>query len=429
MGTDYRVVIALIVFAFAYVMVVTDWVNRTKAAFFGALVLLLSGVIDIETAWVEYIDFETLGLLIGMMVIAGVIGQTGIFQYVALKAVRLTRGRYGLLMVSLCLITALFSAFLDNVTTILLLGPIAIIASDALHRKPILLLIAITLASNIGGMATLIGDPPHMMIGSAVGLSFNDFLVNLAPMSAIALAVTLGLIFLTNRHVIRAGGKPYRPTFDEAHYIKDKRQTVLGLVVLGLVIIGFTILPEFGIPVAVVALFGASALMLLNSGKTKELLAHVEWPIIFFFLGLFVITGALQEVGIIAWVGRRLAGITTDPLLFTMLILWASSIGVALFSAVPYVAVMIPIVTHTVALMGLDAAAAEPIWWSLSISAAIAGNATIVGSAATMAAVSISERTNEPITFRSYLRYGLPSMLVVQLCSSAYLWLRYFVLG
>jgi Na+/H+ antiporter NhaD/arsenite permease-like protein len=429
MGSDYSVVIALIVFTFVYVMVVTDWVNRTKAAFFGALVLLLGGVIDLETAWVEYIDFETLGLLVGMMVIAGVIGQTGIFQFTALKAVRWTRGRYGLLMVTLCVITAVFSAFLDNVTTILLLGPIAIIASDALHRKPLLLLIAITFASNIGGMATLIGDPPHMMIGSAVGLSFNDFLVNLAPMSIIALAVTLGLIYLSKRHIITAGGKPYRPTFDEARYIKDKRQTVIGLVVLGLVIVGFTILPEFGIPVAVVALFGASALMLLNPGKVKEQLGHIEWPLIFFFIGLFVITGALQEVGVIAWLGRQLAGITTDPLLFTMIVLWASTIGVALFSAVPYVAVMIPIVSHAVGLMGLGPAAAEPIWWSLAISVAIAGNATIVGSAATMAAVSISERTNEPITFRTYLRYGLPTMLLVQLCSTAYLWLRYFVPG
>ncbi|MBD3371109.1 MAG: hypothetical protein GF403_00145 [Candidatus Coatesbacteria bacterium] len=426
METDYRLIIALVVFAFVYLSVVTDWVSRAKAALFGALVLLVTRVIDLHTAWIEYIDFETLGLLIGMMIIAGIIGRTGIFQYVALKAVRWTKGRYGLLMISLCVITAVFSAFLDNVTTILLLGPIAIIASDALHRKPILLLVALTLSSNIGGMATLIGDPPHMMIGSAVGLSFNDFIVTLGPMSIVALALTLGYIYLANRRIIRAVGRPYKPTFDEAHYIKDRKQTAISLSVLGLVIVGFTFLPGLGVPVAVVALFGASLLMLLNPEKIKDLLSHVEWPLIFFFIGLFVITGALQEIGVIAWIGERLARLTTNPFWFTMIILWGSTLGVALFSAVPYVAVMIPIITHSVALMGLTPEAAEPLWWALSVSAAIGGNGTIVGSAATMAAVSISERTSEPITFRNYLRYGLPTMLLVQLMTTLYLWLRFF---
>ncbi len=428
MEFDYKIIVALVVFVFVYFAVVTDKISRTKAVVFGAMLLLVVGVMEAEVAWVKYIDFEVLGLLIGMMIIAGIIGETGIFQFVALKAVRWTKGRYWLLTVSLSIITAIFSAFLDNVTTILILGPIAIFASDALHRKPLLMLITVTLASNIGGMGTLIGDPPHMLIGSAVGLSFNDFIVNLGPMAIIALIVTLGLIYLMNRASFkRRADKEYKPSFDERRYLKDKSKTVLSLVILALTIIAFTILPGYGISVAVIALFGASALMLLHQGKVEKLLAHVEWPLIFFFFGLFVITGALQETGVVAWVGEHLAGVTTDPLLFTIIILWASTIGVAFISAVPFVAVMIPIIMHAIALMGLSPAEAEPIWWSLSIAAAIGGNGTVIGAAATMAAVSISERTSEPITFRNYLRFGMPTLLVTLVVATAYLWLRYFV--
>ncbi|MCD4733010.1 ArsB/NhaD family transporter [bacterium] len=427
MKFDYKIVVALVAFVFAYFAVVTDKISRTKAVVFGAMLLLVVGVLEAEVAWVEYIDFEVLGLLIGMMVIAGVIGETGIFQFVALKAVRWTKGRYWLLTVVLSVITAVFSAFLDNVTTILLLGPITIFASDALHRKPLLMLISVTLASNIGGMGTLIGDPPHMLIGSAVGLSFNDFIVNLGPMAIIALIATLGLVFVMNRRQLRRTGAEYSPKFDESRYLKDKRKTIISLVILTLTIVGFTILPSYNISVAVVALFGASALMLLHKGKIDKLLGHVEWPLIFFFFGLFVITGALQETGVVAWVGDQLAGVTTDPLFFTILILWASTLGVAFISAVPFVAVMIPIIMHATALMGLSPAESEPIWWSLSIAAAIGGNGTVIGAAATMAAVSISERTSEPITFRNYLRYGMPTLIFTLLISTGYLWLRYFV--
>jgi Na+/H+ antiporter NhaD/arsenite permease-like protein len=426
---SFALVSSLVVFAFVYAAVASGRLDRAKAAFFGGMLLLLAGVLDFETAVVRYIDWETIGLLTGMMVIAGVIGDTGVFQFAALKAVRWTRGRYLLLVVSLSALTAVFSAFLDNVTTILLLGPIGILACDALHRRPLVMLVALTLASNIGGMATLIGDPPHMMIGSATGLSFNDFIVNLGPMSVLALVVTLALVYALNRREFTPSRVPFSAaSFDEARYIKDRRKTALSLGVLGLTILGFTILPALGVSVAVVALFGASLLMLVNRDRAREVLGHVEWPLIFFFLGLFVVTGALQETGAVAVAGRWLASLTGDPFLFTVVILWASTLGVAFISAVPYTAVMIPIIGASVAHLGLSAAAAQPIWWALSLSAAIGGNGTVIGAAATMAAVTISERTPEPITFKNYLRYGMPTMIASQLVSTLYLWLRYFVL-
>ena len=426
---SFTLISSLIVFAFVYISVITDRLDRTKAAFFGGMLLILIGVLKFETAIVHYIDWETIGLLAGMMVIAGIIADTGIFQYVALKAVRWTKGRYLLLVISLSVITAVFSAFLDNVTTILLLGPIGILACDALHRRPLVMLISMTLASNIGGMATLIGDPPHMMIGSATGLTFNDFIVNLGPMAIIALVITLVMVYLFNRREFTPTRRPFSAeSFDEARYIKDRRKTTLSLTVLGLTILGFTVLPGLGVSVAVVALSGASLLMLLDPDRVKRALGHIEWPLIFFFLGLFIVTGALQEVGVVAVAGRWLASLTTDPFLFTVIVLWASTIGVAFISAVPYTAVMIPIIGTSVAHLGISVAAARPIWWALSLSAAIGGNGTVIGAAATMAAVTISERTSEPITFKNYLRYGLPTMFVCQLFSTLYLWLRYFVL-
>jgi Na+/H+ antiporter NhaD/arsenite permease-like protein len=424
---NFDSILTLTVLAFVYLCVTTEKLDMTKAAFFGGALLIVAGVTTFEEAWTVFINFETVGLLVGMMLIAGVIGQTGVFQFVALRAVRLTRGRYGLLLAALSAVTAVFSAFLDNVTTILLLGPIAVFAADVLHKKPTLLLVALALAANIGGAATLIGDPPNMLIGSAVGLSFQAFLSNTGPAAFLALGVTLGYVLLAGR---RETGPAERDvdtaSFDETKYIQDRPTLVVSLVVLGLVLAGFVVLPAFGVTPAAVALVGAGLLMLVNRTAPKELLGHVEWPLIFFFLGLFVITGALDKVGIIAVVGRFFASLTPNPFWFCLVILWVSSFGAAFLSAVPFVTVMIPITAAAVAHLGLGPAAAAPVWWALSLGACIGGNGTLVGSACNLTVRAISERTREPVNFTGYLRLGLPAMLISQVVSSLYLWLRYF---
>ena len=424
---NFNSILTLTVLAFVYFSVTTEKVNMTKAAFFGGVVLIVTGVITLEEAWTNYIDFETIGLLVGMMVIAGIIGQTGVFQFIALRAVRLTRGRYGLLLVALSVITAVASAFLDNVTTLLLFGPVAIFAADALHHKPYLFLVALTLAANIGGTATLIGDPPNMLIGSAAGMTFHDFVVNTGPPSALALVVTLGYLFVARRKELKPTGFTINvESFDETKYLHDHPTLAVSLVVLGLVLTGFVVLPAYGVTSAVVALVGAGVLMLVNRSEPKELLSHIEWPMIFFFLGLFVITGALDKVGIIAVVGRFFASLTPNPLWFCLVILWVSTFGAAFISALPFITVMIPITAAAIAHLGLGPEAAAPVWWALSLGVCIGGNGTLIGSACNLAMRAISERTPEPVNFRSYFRLGFPAMLLAQVVSSLYIWLRYF---
>ncbi|OGD79004.1 MAG: hypothetical protein A2Y64_04175 [Candidatus Coatesbacteria bacterium RBG_13_66_14] len=424
---NFNSILTLAVLAFVYLSVTTEKVNMTKAAFFGGVLLIVAGVISLEEAWTSYIDFETIGLLVGMMVIAGIIGQTGVFQFIALRAVRLTRGRYGLLLVALSVITAVASAFLDNVTTLLLFGPVAIFAADALHHKPYLFLVALTLAANIGGTATLIGDPPNMLIGSAAGMTFHDFVVNTGPPSALALVVTLGYLFVARRKELKPTGFTINvESFDETKYLHDHPTLAVSLVVLGLVLTGFVVLPAYGVTSAAVALVGAGVLMLVNRSEPKELLSHIEWPMIFFFLGLFVITGALDKVGLIAVVGRFFASLTPNPLWFCLVILWVSTFGAAFISSLPFITVMIPITAAAIAHLGLGPEAAAPVWWALSLGVCIGGNGTLIGSACNLAMRAISERTPEPVNFRSYFRLGFPAMLLAQVVSSLYIWLRYF---
>jgi Na+/H+ antiporter NhaD/arsenite permease-like protein len=279
----------------------------------------------------------------------------------------------------------------------------------------------------VGGTATLIGDPPNMLIGSAAGLGFHSFVINTGPPSVLALAVSLGFLFVARRDELRPTGRTISAdSFDETKYIRDRPTLAVSLTVLGLVLVGFVVLPTFGATPAAVALVGAGVLMLVNRAKPRELLGHIEWPLIFFFLGLFVITGALEKVGLIVVVGRFFASLTPNPFWFCIAILWVSSFGAAFLSAVPFITVMIPITAAAVAHLGLGPLAAEPVWWALSLGACIGGNGTLIGSACNMAMSAISERTPEPVNFRSYFRLGFPAMVLAQLVSSLYLWLRYF---
>jgi Na+/H+ antiporter NhaD/arsenite permease-like protein len=423
--------VAVAVFVGAYVLIATERIHRVAAALAGAAVMLLIGATDAEHAFFSPdsgIDWNVIFLLLGMMLIVAVLRHTGLFEYVAIWAAKRGRGRPFRVMVVLVLITAVASAGLDNVTTVLLIAPVTFLVCERLAVPVVPYLIAEALASNIGGTATLVGDPPNIIIASRSGLTFNDFLSVLAPYVAVVLVVFLALCRWLFRHAFR-----YQPAradevmaLREADAIRDRRLVVISLVVLAVVLAAFSLHTVLHLEPAVVALLGGLLLLALSRLDPAVVAADVEWPTLVFFAGLFIMVGSLVTTGVIDTLARTAIDATGGRLWFTtMVLLWASAVLSAIVDNIPYVATMSPIVEQLVESTA-DTDRAQVLWWALAIGADLGGNATAIGASANVVVIGIASRAGHPISFWQFTRYGLIVALISVALAVPYLWLRFF---
>ncbi|MEK6206104.1 MAG: ArsB/NhaD family transporter [Chloroflexota bacterium] len=419
------------VFLAIYALIVTERIHRTLAALLGAVVVIALGLITQHEAFSpEVVDFNVIFLLAGMMIIANILGKTGLFQWLAVEAVRRAEGRPYRLLVLISLITAVASAFLDNVTTVVLMTPVTFFIAQRLGMDPTPFLISEILASNIGGTATLIGDPPNIIIGSRLGKDFGDFLVNAGPVAVVALVAYL----LFARWLFRGELAEARDALElediarlvaDERRVEDPRLMRLGLGVLGATIVGFLLARPLGLEGATIALAGAVVLMILAKEDVHDVLKTVEWPTLLFFVGLFILVGAVAKSGLISDLAKQAIALTagrTD--LAMLLVLWMSAVLSAVIDNIPYTITMVPLVQELG--QNLDI---EPLIWALVIGADFGGNATIVGASANVVVSSMSEARGHPISFRGYLRYGVPATILTMVVGTFVLWLRYFVFG
>ena len=413
------------IFLVAYLLIATEKVDRTLVALFGGFLVVVLGVLDQEEAFAA-IDFNVIFLLAGMMVMAGALRKTGFFEYVAGHAIRLSRGEPYRLLVFLTVLTAGLSAFLDNVTTVVLLTPVIISIARTLRVSPFPYLISEVFASNIGGTATLIGDPPNIMIGSAAGLSFVDFLVNLAPVIVVILVVYMVIMRLTFRYHMEddADRLDRLALVDPAAAILDRPLMTRILLVLGVVIVAFVFHSALGLEAATIAMLGATVVMLIGRLEPHDALNEIEWNTLFFFVGLFMLVEAIVRVGIVGGIADAVASATGGNLgVATIGILWFSALVSAIVDNIPYTATAIPIIEQ-LAQGGLRA---EPMWWALALGACLGGNLTIVGASANIVVANMAARDGHPITFMQFLRYGAGVVAASMVISSVYLYLRYLI--
>ncbi len=423
--------IVVAVFIGAYILIATERIHRVAAALGGAAAMVLLGVVDAHVAFFNEatgVDWNVIFLLLGMMVIVSVLKQTGVFDFLAIWAAKKVRGRPFPLMVMLVCITAGASALLDNVTTVLLIAPVTLLVCDRLAIPPVPFLIAEALASNIGGMATLVGDPPNIIIGSRAGLSFNDFLVNLGPLAVILMIVFIGLCRIMFRSAFHYDEERVAAVMelDEREVIRNAGLLTRSLVVLAAVMIGFILHSVLHVEPSLVALLGAGALVTLSALEPAEYLEEVEWPTLVFFMGLFIMVGALVEVGVITSLGE----VVTDAVdgrffLASSVLLWGSAALSGIVDNIPYVATMSPLVQDLVT-SGGDTTESTALWWALAAGADLGGNATAVGASANVVIIGIAARNGHPISFWTFTKYGLVVAAVTIAISWPYLWLRYY---
>ncbi|MDT8376585.1 MAG: ArsB/NhaD family transporter [Mariprofundaceae bacterium] len=418
-----------------YGIIMAEKFNRAVLSLLGAGLMILCGVITQQQA-VAGIDFNTIGLLTGMMVIVAISQKTGMFQYVAIKSAKAAKGEPWGILVMLSVVTAVFSAFLDNVTTVLLIAPVTLLITDALNIKPYPFLFAQILASNIGGTATLIGDPPNIMIGSAAGLSFYDFLVNLAPITPlIMLATIVGIWFMFGKGLhATEDAKALVMQFNENDAIEDVLLMKKSLFVLFAVISGFTVAHSFHLEPASIAMFGAALLLLLQTWgmdlRAKDhayegIMAEVEWTTIFFFVGLFVIVTGVEHTGVIEMLANRTLELTGGDFNATAgAILWVSAIASALIDNIPFVATMIPLIESMAPTFG-GADALVPLWWALALGACLGGNGSLIGASANLIVAGFAQRAGHPIMFLQFMKHAFGLMLMSITIAHIYLYLRY----
>ena len=418
-------VIAIVVFVVVIGLIISEKVNSAAAALAGAMALVVTGVMSAHKA-LSYIDFNTIGLLVGMMVLVAIIRQSGLFEYVAIKAAKMVHGDPWKIMIAFILLTAVLSGILDNVTTVLLVGPMTIAIAKMLEINPVPFLMTQILASNVGGTATLIGDPPNIMIGSAANLSFVDFLKNTGLAVALVIVFMIVMMRFVYKKEIEVEGLDTSKimNLDPDKSITDKPLLIKGIVVIVLVILGFILHDQIGMETSVIALTAAAVMLIIGGVNVDNAIQDVEWTTIAFFMALFVVVGGLTETGVIKQVAaviiERTAG---HPVMMMLILLWASALLSSFLNNIPFIATLIPLVLALKA-DGMDA---EPLWWAISLGACLGGNGTMIGASANVVLSDISTKHGYPITFKSYLRVGMPFMLGSVFISMVFLLVKYAI--
>jgi Na+/H+ antiporter NhaD/arsenite permease-like protein len=428
-------VVATILFGLTYVVIMSEKINRAIAALLGGGLMILAGVLTQEAA-VRGVDFNVLGLLTGMMVLVAITRKTGVFQFVAIWSAKKVNARPMGILLMLSVVTAVFSALLDNVTTVLLIVPVTLLITEELQIDPYPILAAEIFSSNIGGTATLIGDPPNIMIGSAAGLSFNDFLLNVAPIVPLVFVFTvLPIAFLWRKRLVTTEEHRQRVLeFREREAITNPRLLKRCLFVLGLVLVGFLVHGTLHLEPATIAMFGAALLLLLaNVGKeaeeqskaVHEAFAEAEWVTLFFFVGLFILVAGVEKAGLLEMLANGVLDVTQGSFHVTAYaVLWVSAVASAIVDNIPFVAAMIPVIKDMGPAMG-GPEHLRTLWWALSLGACLGGNGTLIGASANVVVAGFAERAGEPIRFIPFLKVAVPAMLMSIAISHVYLYLRY----
>lgn len=416
-------IISVLVFLVVMIAIVSEKIHRTVAAIAGGVLLVFLHVLSVEEA-VEYIDFDTIGVLIGMMLFVSVVRNSGIFEYVAIKSAKMAKGNPWKIMLFFSIITAVLSAVLDNVTTVLLVGPMTVAITGILELNPVPFLITQILSSNIGGTATLIGDPPNIMIGSKANLGFLDFIVNTGTIVLVIMPITCICFYFMYGKNMKVSQECMQGVMklDEKKSIKDYNLLVKSLLMIAVVVLGFMFHGSLGVESCVIAIASAIIMLIISNQDTEEIILGVEWSTILFFSGLFVVVGGMVQTGVISALGDMLVDFTKGNVtLLMVLILWASAIFSSFLDNIPFVATMIPLII-TMESNGMNV---MPLWWALSLGACLGGNGTLVGASANVVLSGISEKNGHPIGFTKYLKIGFPMMILSIIISTVYLLIRF----
>ncbi|MEO8463691.1 MAG: ArsB/NhaD family transporter [Chloroflexota bacterium] len=420
---EVSVTVAAVIFLATYALIATDRINKTIAALLGGLAMIIFGVVDQHEGFAA-VDFNVIFLLAGMMVLAGILRRTGFFQWVAIRSIKVAGGHPFRLMIVLSVVTAVLSALLDNVTTVVLIAPVTLSIASILGVAPIPFLVAEILASNIGGTATLIGDPPNILIGSASGLDFLDFLTNMGPVALIIFVVFLITLRVLFRRALTVGedAREAALSLDETDVISDPVLLRRSLLVIGATLVGFLLHGPLGYEPATIALLGATILMLVARMDPESVFNEVEWPTLFFFVGLFILVEGVVHVGIIQSIADTLFSLTGGSETVTTIgLLWLSGIASGIVDNIPYTATMIPVVQD----LGRAGLAIEPLWWALALGACLGGNATIIGASANVVVANLAAQAGQRITFRAFLPYGALVVFESLIVATGYVWVRY----
>ena len=416
-------IIAIVIFLCTVSAIITGKIHNTVAAITGAVLLVLTRILTIEDC-VEAVDVDTICILVGMMLTVAVIKNSGIFEYIAIKAAKLAKGRPWPIMVTFIIITALLSGMLDNVTTVLLVGPMTLAITNILKVDPVPYIVSQIMASNIGGTATLIGDPPNIMIGSAANLGFVDFILNTGfAIVFVVIAVLICFYFIYGKKLFVTNEAIEKiMKLDEKKAIKNRRLMHESIIVVIIVAACFVFHDQLGVESATIAIAAACVMLLIGKQDPEEIILSVEWPTILFFIGLFIVVGGIKKVGIITMLANGLIAVTGGNVMLTMLIiLWVSAIVSSFLDNIPFVATLIPLILSMQS-HGMDV---TPIWWALSLGACLGGNGTLIGASANVVLSGISKNNGHPITFGQYFKIGFPMMILSIAVCTVFLLIRF----
>ncbi len=421
--------IALAIFGVTYLLIITEWINKMLAAMMGGFAIVLTGIVHQKIAFAA-IDWNVIFFLIGMMMVISVMRQTGVFMYLAIKLAKIAKGKPLAIMVLMFLLTTVISAFLGSVTTIMILVPIILLVASELKISPIPFIITMVIASNGGGAATMIGDPPNILIGSATDYNFMDFLINLTPPVIFITIFSIGLIWLLYRKGMHVSNENRAKlmSYNEKNLIKNKKLLIICGIVLVLMLIALALQSVIMIETATVAMTAGLFLLVISDRKRVEhiLSNDIDWVTIFFFMGLFMIVESLVETGFISMIAESVMKVTHgEPKATSMVILWISGIFSAFIDNVPFVAAMIPVIKQLGTLIN-NPDTMHPIWWALALGTCLGGNGTLIGASANIVAVGIANRNGFHISFKEYTKSGGIFALLAIVISTAYILMRYF---